>query len=108
MARARRTPRRQSGRPRRRRSQSDWIAAADQRRRPGGEKAQALAQRQFDWLAGVPGTPGYGTGGPTKEYFIGLGEMYVDDQRFAKNYGGAEKAAFVRDAMRAYAERELS
>ncbi len=34
--------------------------------------------------------------------------MYVEDARFAKNYGGPENAAFVRDAMRAYAERELS
>jgi hypothetical protein len=68
----------------------------------------ALARRWFDNLAGIPGTPGYTTGGPTKAYFIGLGELYVDDARFASNYGGAENAAFVRDAMRAYAERELS
>lgn len=26
---------------------------------------------------------------------------------FARNYGGAEGAVFVRDAMRAYAERNL-
>lgn len=88
--------------------QSDWVAAATSGADPAGDVAHALAQRQFDTLAGVPGTPGYSTGGPTKEYFIGLGAMYVDDPRFAKNYGGAEKAAFVRDAMRAYAERELS
>ena len=67
-----------------------------------------MAQRQFDNLAGIPGTPGHSTGGPTKEYFIGLGQLYVDDPRFAQNYGGTEKAAFVRDAMRLYAERELS
>ena len=88
--------------------QSDWIAAAERGDDPTGAEAQALAQRQFDALAAVPGTPGSSTGGPTKAYFIGLGELYVDDARFAANYGGAEKASFVRDAMRAYAERELS
>jgi len=56
----------------------------------------------------VPGTPGYSTGGPTREYFIVLGEMYVDHARIAANFGGAENAAFVRDAMRVYAERKLS
>jgi hypothetical protein len=33
--------------------------------------------------------------------------MYVDDERFAANYGGAEGARFVRDAMRVYAEANL-
>jgi MerR family transcriptional regulator, thiopeptide resistance regulator len=88
--------------------QSDWATAAASGADPAGDAAQSLAQRQFDNLAGIPGTPGYSTGGPTKEYFIGLGEMYVEDARFAKNYGGADNAAFVRDAMRVYAERELS
>jgi DNA-binding transcriptional MerR regulator len=88
--------------------QSDWAAAAERGDDPAGADAQALAQRQFTGLAAIPGTPGYSTGGPTKAYFIGLGELYVDDARFAKNYGGTENAAFVRDAMRAYAERELS
>ena len=92
--------------------QSYWAAAAADAATGGadasGEAAQRLAHRQFDSLAGIPGTPGFGTGGPTKEYFIGLGEMYVDDARFAAQYGGAESARFVRDAMRVYAERELS
>jgi len=89
--------------------QADWIEAATQEHAdPRGTAAQALARLQFDNLAGIPGTPGYSTGGPTKAYFIGLGEVYVDDARFAKNFGGAKNAAFVRDAMRVYAERELS
>lgn len=87
--------------------QADWIAAAERGDAPDGAAAQALAQRQFDWLAGVPGTPGFADGGPTKEYFTGLGDMYVADERFAANYGGAAGAAFVHDAMRSYAEREL-
>jgi len=88
--------------------QSDWAAASASGADPSADAGQALAQRQFERLADIPGTPGYSTGGPTKEYFIGLGELYVDDARFAANYGGAENAAFVRDAMRIYAERELS
>ena len=97
--------------------QADWAAAAVDAAAvdaaasgadPSGDAAQQLAQRQFDSLAGIPGTPGYSTGGPTKEYFIGLGELYVEDPRFAANYGGTENAAFVRDATRVYAERKLS
>jgi DNA-binding transcriptional MerR regulator len=83
-----------------------WREAADRRLDPAGDEAQALARRQYDWLAGVPGTPGYPSG-PTREYFVGLGEMYVADERFGANYGGAEGARFVRDAMVAFAERSL-
>jgi hypothetical protein len=86
---------------------SDWIEAAQNGIDPESDEAQALAQRQFDWLRSIPGTPGGGGAGPTKEYFLGLGEMYVADDRFAANYGGAEGATFVRDAMRVFAERNL-
>jgi DNA-binding transcriptional MerR regulator len=91
---------------------SDWIEAATRGTDPASEEAQALAQRQFDWLRGIPGTPGGGASGPTasgptKEYFVGLAEMYVADPRFADNYGGAEGASFVRDAMKVYADRNL-
>ena len=85
----------------------EWIAAAERGIDPAGDEAQALAQRQFDWLRGIPGTPGGGAGGPTKEYFLGLAEMYVADDRFAANYGGEVGAAFVRDTMTAYAEANL-
>jgi DNA-binding transcriptional MerR regulator len=88
--------------------QNDWRAAAERHEDPAGEAAEGLARRQYEWLAAIPGTPGYGAGGPTREYFVGLGEMYVDDARFAANFGGAENAAFVRDAMRVYAERGLT
>ncbi|MEO6532905.1 MAG: MerR family transcriptional regulator [Pseudolysinimonas sp.] len=88
--------------------QSDWVAAASSGDDPAGEAGQQLAKRQAEWLAQVPGTPGYGTGAPARAYLIGLGEMYVADPRFGKNYGGAENATFVRDALRIYAERELS
>ena len=86
---------------------SDWIQAAARGTDPASDEAQALAQRQFDWLRGIPGTPGSGAAGPTKEYFVGLAEMYVADARFAANYGGTDGATFVRDAMTVYADRHL-
>ncbi|WP_224760563.1 MerR family transcriptional regulator [Salinibacterium sp. ZJ450] len=86
---------------------ADWQAAAQQGLAADSDEAQALAQRQFDWLRGIPGTPGGGTTGPTKEYFVGLAEMYVADERFAANYGGVAGASLVRDAMTVYAERNL-
>lgn len=84
-----------------------WIEAAQSGIDPASEEAQAVAQRHFEWLRGIPGTPGGGSTGPTKEYFVGLAEMYVADDRFAVNYGGTEGATFVRDAMKVYADRNL-
>src|SRR5665648_137877 len=86
---------------------ADWIAAARSGIAPDSDEAQALARRHADWLAGIPGTPGHGTGAPAKEYLLGLGEMYVADPRFAANYGGEQGATFVRDALRVYAESRL-
>jgi DNA-binding transcriptional MerR regulator len=83
------------------------IAAATSGIGPDSDAAQTIAQRHFDWLRRIPGTPGGGAAGPTKEYFTGLGEMYVADPRFAVNYGGQEGAKFVRDAMAIFAERNL-
>jgi len=80
----------------------DWVAAARAGEHPDGEAAQALAKRHADWLAGIPGTPPV-----SREYLTGLAETYVADERFAANYGGVQGATLVRDAMRAYAEREL-
>lgn len=69
-----------------------------------GDEVQALAQRQYDWIrAGWGGTP------PSAEAFTGLGQMYVDDPRFGATYSvdGRSFAAYVRDAMTAYAELHL-
>lgn len=85
---------------------ADWARAAAAGVEPSSEEAQALARRQFEWLASIPGTPKDGHG-PSKEYFIGLGEMYAADERFAANYGGTKGAEFVRDAMHEFAERNL-
>jgi len=81
---------------------ADWIAAAASGIAPDDDAAQELARRHVEWLADIPGTPG-----AVKEYVTGLGEMYVADPRFAANYGGAEGATFVRDALAVYAERHL-
>lgn len=86
---------------------ADWVAAGVRGIDPAGDEAQALAQRHFEWLRGIPGTPGGGAEGPSREYFLGLAEMYVADERFGANYGGTDGARFVRDAMTAYAERNL-
>lgn len=85
----------------------DWIAAAESGVAPDGEEAQELARRHVEWLTGVPGTPAAQPGGDVKGYVIGLGEMYVADDRFAANYGGEAGAAFVRDALRTFAEANL-
>lgn len=85
---------------------SDWIAGAEAGLDPSGPEAQALAERQADWLGSIPGTP-RAEGRPTRAYVEGLAEMYVADERFAANYGGTDGASFVRDAMLAYAARAL-
>jgi DNA-binding transcriptional MerR regulator len=88
----------------------DWIAAAASGAAPESPEAQELARRHVDWLTGIPGTPPAGPAngtGKVKEYVTGLGDMYVADPRFAANYGGAAGAAFVRDALKAYAQAHL-
>ncbi|MGG6381532.1 MerR family transcriptional regulator [Paenarthrobacter sp. NEAU-H11] len=85
----------------------DWIAAAGSGAAPDGAEAQDLAPRQVEWLSAIPGTPAAGQGGDLKGYVSGLAEMYVADARFAANYGGEEGAAFVRDALLVYADRNL-
>jgi MerR family transcriptional regulator, thiopeptide resistance regulator len=41
---------------------------------------------------------------PDAQAYRGLGQMYVDDDRFAANYGGTDGAAYLRDAMAVYAD----
>jgi DNA-binding transcriptional MerR regulator len=84
-----------------------WIAAVEAGVAPDGDEAQALAQRHVAWLTSVPGTPAAAPGGDVKGYVLGLGDMYVADERFAANYGGLKGAILVREALRVYAEREL-
>ena len=64
------------------------------------ERVQALVERHYRWVGA-----GWQTAEPDVEMFAGLGDMYVADERFAANYGGTEGAAYVRDAMRAFAAK---
>ena len=84
---------------------ADWADAAERGLDPSGAEAQELARRHAAWLGGIPGTPRDGAG-PTTEYLVGLGEMYVADPRFGANYGGTVGAELVRDALRVFAERD--
>lgn len=81
--------------------QSDWTDAATRGVEPAGAEAAALAERHAAWLAGIPGTPGFGTAQPDVAYLLGLADMYVADERFAAYYGGGDGARFVRAALRA-------
>lgn len=74
---------------------ADWIAAAaDPGIAPDSPRAQELAKRHVQWLSGIPGTPEN-----TRDYVLGLARMYVEDERFAANYGGLQGATLVRDAL---------
>ncbi|MDQ0794974.1 MerR family transcriptional regulator [Streptomyces sp. B1I3] len=68
----------------------------------GSEAVQDIARRHVDWLS-VSVTV-------SRSYVIGVGEMYVADPRFGKNYDryGDGTAVFVRDALTTYARHRLS
>lgn len=81
----------------------DWTAAAEAPDiASDSPEARELARRHVEWLRGIPGTPAAAPGGDLAGYVRGLAAMYVADERFAANYGGAEGATFVRDALLAY------
>jgi DNA-binding transcriptional MerR regulator len=86
----------------------DYGRAATDGLAADSDEVQAITQRHFEWLSGIPGTPGYPQG-PSKQYFTGLGELYVADERFGANYDkhGEGAALLVRDAMAYYADRNL-
>ncbi|MFH5208559.1 MerR family transcriptional regulator [Antrihabitans sp. NCIMB 15449] len=66
------------------------------------DQVQAITQRLYDWV-------GIGWQGKAveAEAFAGLGQMYVDDPRFTATFDvhGEGTAAFIRDAMRVFADR---
>jgi DNA-binding transcriptional MerR regulator len=86
---------------------SDWKSVAVSGVTTGSDEAQSLARRQYDWLGTIPGTPRAVNGEVRAEYFTSLGDLYVADERFAKNYGGTAGAEFVRDAIAQYATHNL-
>ena len=71
-----------------------------------GDEAQALAQRQYDRLLDIPGTPRNGNK-LAKLYLTGLGDTYVADPRFTKTYDDRAPglARYVHDAIHANADR---
>ena len=80
---------------------ADYARARDRGLAPDADEVQAVVRRHHAWLTEPM------AGAVSKEYFLGLGEMYVADPRFAGNYGGEDGARYVRDAMRVYAHRNL-
>ncbi|WP_345037691.1 MerR family transcriptional regulator [Streptomyces sannanensis] len=80
----------------------DYGRAATAGLAADSDEVQAITRRHHGWLSR--------TTTPTREYFIGLGQMYVDDPRFTANYDkhGEGTALLVRDAMKVYAERHLA
>jgi DNA-binding transcriptional MerR regulator len=63
-----------------------------------GDVAQEITKRHVEWLSA--------TTSPTKGYLLGLGELYVADPRFTRNYDryATGTAAYVRAALAVYAE----
>ncbi|MFC4113273.1 MerR family transcriptional regulator [Nonomuraea zeae] len=85
-----------------------WVAAARAGVSPMSERAQSLAARHVRWLSQIPGTPtAEGDRECSIEMVQGLGDMYVDDPRFAGMYDDAAGATFVRDALQAYARTRM-
>lgn len=84
---------------------SDYGTAHAAGRSPDSDEVAAITRRHYEWI--VAGWQGKH---PTAEQFAELGQMYVDDPRFTANYDkhGEGTAAFIRDAMKVYAERKLS
>lgn len=83
---------------------TDWQLAQASGEPPEGKIAQQLAARHIDWLADLPNGM---LPEDFKGYVLGLGEMYVNDPRFAANYGGEAGATFVRDALKVYVGNNL-
>jgi DNA-binding transcriptional MerR regulator len=85
-----------------------WVELSMTDASPDDPSAQQLAAQHVEWLRGVPGTPA-ASGDPAalRAYVLGLAELYVADERFAANYGGAEGAAFVKAALEHYVATRL-
>lgn len=73
------------------------LAAAIETGNPAGELAQKTADLHRQWLC-------YFWGSYTKEAHAGLGQMYVDDERFTAYYDQVKPGAvkFLRDAILVY------
>lgn len=76
----------------------DYGAAHSAGLAPSSSQVQAIAARHAEWLST--------TQDATPDYLRCMGQMYVDDPRFAANYDkyGDGTASFVRDALVIYAD----
>lgn len=77
---------------------SQWRRLSEVGVPPDAPEAQALASRHTAWVQQA-----WGGRRPTPAELSGLGTMYVEDERFAANYGGRTGAQYVRDALEQYA-----
>ena len=75
----------------------EYLAAKDAELAVTDSAVVALVLRHRTWI-----TQGWGGVEPSAEQFIGLGNMYVADERFARHYGGVDGASYVRDAIFAW------
>ncbi len=79
-----------------------FAAAARRGAAPADDDVQELVRRHHAWV-GTFWTP-------DRQAYAGLGQMYVDDPRFARTYDEHQPGAavLVRDAIAVYAARELA
>ncbi|WP_116246233.1 MerR family transcriptional regulator [Nocardiopsis sp. FIRDI 009] len=85
-----------------------WTAAWRDGVDPASGRARELVARHVEWLRRIPGTPvAEGDRERSVELLRCLGDTYVEDPGFVDTYGGPEGAAFVRDALRAHADRAV-
>lgn len=82
---------------------AEWARLAAAGEPAEGPPAQALARRHYRWIAA-----GWAGRTPSADEVAGLADMYVADERFAANYGGAQGAGYVRDALTHLAITELA
>jgi DNA-binding transcriptional MerR regulator len=84
------------------RRDEDYAALMDAGVEPGDERVQALTAEHYRWVCQ------FWT--PDADAFAGLGELYVDSPEFRARYDAVRPglAAYVRDAMAAYAITALT
>lgn len=89
-------------------SRDDLVAAWQAGFSPTSKRAQPLVVRHVQWLRAIPGSPtAEGARDRSIQPVKGLGQMYVNDPRFAATYHGVEGPAFVRDALHEYAQTRM-
>lgn len=81
-----------------------WDALITEAEAPHGEAAQSVAKRHVAWILTA-----WNSESMPAAALKGIADMYVDDERFAKNYTrvSPDGARFVRDALHRYADTEL-